>query len=147
MAPSPVKPGQSFGELALGIGSIAEGIGNVIRGVKGMEPAPMGMATRALSDYFGQKQDTTLERILDRLFAETQAQFDRKEREPSPEYRTQHTACLAPPQTSPRASSTVHFYGAHVLPARLLSLILLIQISPIWFSLSAWVIFLPKTLR
>jgi hypothetical protein len=83
MAPSPVKPGQSFGELALGIGSIAEGIGNVIRGVKGMEPAPMGMATRALSDYFGQKQDTTLERILDRLFAETQDKFTRNERSSS----------------------------------------------------------------
>jgi hypothetical protein len=83
MSPSPVKPGQSFGELALGIGSIAEGIGNVIRGVKGMEPAPMGMATRALSDYFGQKQDTTLERILDRLFAETQDKFTRNERSSS----------------------------------------------------------------
>jgi hypothetical protein len=67
----------------MGIGSIAEGIGNVIRGVKGMEPAPMGMATRALSDYFSQKQDTTLERILDRLFSETQAKFGSKEREPA----------------------------------------------------------------
>lgn len=92
MAPSPTKPGQSFGELALGIGSIAEGIGNVIRGVKGMEPAPMGMATRALSDYFGQKQDTTLERILDRLFAETQDKFTRKERPSSPEDQTQLSA-------------------------------------------------------
>jgi hypothetical protein len=91
MAPSPVKPGQSFGELALGIGSIAEGIGNVIRGVKGMEPAPMGMATRALSDYFGQKQDTTLERILDRLFADTQDKFTRKER-PSSESSAQPAA-------------------------------------------------------
>jgi hypothetical protein len=67
MAPSPTKPGQSFGELALGVGSIAEGIGNVVRGIKGMDPVPMGIATRTLSDYFGQKQDTTLERILDRL--------------------------------------------------------------------------------
>jgi hypothetical protein len=81
MAPSPAKPGQSFGELALGIGSIAEGIGNVIRSVKGMDPAPPGMATRSLSDYFGQKEDTTLERILDRLFSETQAKFEPKERE------------------------------------------------------------------
>jgi len=92
MAPSPTKPGRSFGEIALGIGSLAEGIGNVIRGVKGMEPAPMGMATRALSDYFGQKQDTTLERILDRLFAETQDKFTRKERPSSPEGQTQPSA-------------------------------------------------------
>ena len=92
MAPSPTKPGQSFGELALGIGSIAEGIGNVIRGVKGMEPAPMGMATRALSDYFTQKQDTTLERILDRLFADTQEKFTRKERPSSTEGQTQPSA-------------------------------------------------------
>ena len=92
MSPSPTKPGRSFGEIALGIGSLAEGIGNIIRGVKGMEPAPMGMATRALSDYFGQKQDTTLERILDRLFAETQEKFTRKEREPSSEYQTQSAA-------------------------------------------------------
>jgi hypothetical protein len=92
MAPSPVKPGQSFGELALGIGSIAEGIGNVVRSIKGMDPAPPGIATRSLTDFIGQNKDTTLERILDRLFSETQAKFEPKEREPSPEYRAQSAA-------------------------------------------------------
>lgn len=79
--PSPTKPGTSFGETALGIGAIAEGLGNVIRGIKGMEPAPQGMATRALSDYFTQKPDTTLEKILDRLFTETESKFRRKNEE------------------------------------------------------------------
>jgi hypothetical protein len=92
MAPSPQQPGRSFGETALGIGSIAEGIGNVVRSLRGMDPAPPGMATRALSDYFGQKQDTTLEKILDRIFADTQSKFARKEREPSYERETQPAA-------------------------------------------------------
>ena len=92
MAPSPVKPGQSFGELALGIGSIAEGIGNVVRSLKGMDPAPPGIATRSLTDFMGQNKDTTLERILDRLFADTQSKFARKEREPSSESQTQSVA-------------------------------------------------------
>lgn len=92
MAPSPQQPGRSFGEVALGIGSIAEGLGNVIRSIKGMDPVPQGMATRALGDYFGQKQDTTLEKILDRIFADTQSKFARKEREPSYERETQPAA-------------------------------------------------------
>jgi len=76
--PSPEKPGGSFAQTALGLGALAEGIGNVIRGVKGMEPAPPGMATSALSNYFQQKPDTSLERILDRLFMETESKFRRK---------------------------------------------------------------------
>ena len=79
--PSPTKPGSSFGETALGIGAIAEGLGNVIRGIKGMEPAPQGMATSALASYFQQKPDTSLERILDRLFTETESKFRRKTEE------------------------------------------------------------------
>ena len=94
MAPSPTKPGQSFGGLGLGlaIGMAGEATGNIIRALKGVDPAPPGMATRALSDYFSQKQDTTLERILDRLFADTQDKFTRKERPSSPEDQTQLSA-------------------------------------------------------
>jgi hypothetical protein len=79
--PSPAKPGNSFAQTAMGIGALAEGIGNVVRGIKGMDPAPPGMATSALSNYFQEKPDTSLERILDRLFTETESKFRRKKDE------------------------------------------------------------------
>ena len=79
--PSPEKPGSSFAQTALGLGALAEGIGNVVRGIKGMDPAPPGMATSALSNYFQEKPDTSLERILDRLFMETESKFRRKKDE------------------------------------------------------------------
>lgn len=81
--PSPEKPGSSFAQTALGIGALAEGLGNIIRGVKGMDPAPPGMATSALSSYFQEKPDSSLERILDRLFMETESKFRRKKDESS----------------------------------------------------------------
>ena len=56
--PSPAKPGNSFAQTALGIGALAEGIGNVVRGIKGMDPAPPGMATSALSLITSKRNQT-----------------------------------------------------------------------------------------
>jgi hypothetical protein len=96
--PSPQKPGNSFAQTAMGIGALAEGIGNVIRGIKGMDPAPPGMATSALSNYFQEKPDTSLERILDRLFMESESKFRRREdREDDP--------LIRPLSTSPQSAS------------------------------------------
>lgn len=96
--PSPAKPGNSFAQTALGVGALAEGIGNVIRGIKGMDPAPPGMATSALANFFQQQPDTSLEKILDRLLFETQSKFRRRE---SPEdERLMRSSSTAPQQAS-----------------------------------------------
>lgn len=64
------KPFDWKGTL-MGIGALGEGVGNLIRGIRGEAPAPMGMATRALSDYLNpNKQDSSLALLLEKLLSD-----------------------------------------------------------------------------
>lgn len=69
--PSSSGGGFDWKGTLLGIGALGEGVGNLIRGIRGEAPAPMGMATRALSDYLNpNKQDSSLAQLLEKLLTE-----------------------------------------------------------------------------
>lgn len=60
--------GMDWGKTLMGAGALFEGIGQLARGIRGEPPAPMGMATRALSDYLNQgRQDSMLARLIEQL--------------------------------------------------------------------------------
>ncbi len=60
--------GMDWNKTLLGAGALFEGIGQLARGIRGEPPAPMGMATRALSDYLNQgRQESMLARLLEQL--------------------------------------------------------------------------------
>jgi hypothetical protein len=72
------KPFDWGGTLA-GIGALGEGVGNLIRGIRGELPAPMGMATSKLSEYFNRdKQDSSLAILLEKLLREKEEDIDLK---------------------------------------------------------------------
>ena len=69
--------GTNWGGILTGIGALGEGVGNLIRGIRGELPAPMGMATSALSDYFNSgKQDSSLAILLEKLLREEKDDID-----------------------------------------------------------------------
>lgn len=62
------KSGSGLFENLMGAGALFEGIGQLARGLRGEPPAPMGMATRSLSDYLNQgRQDSMLAKLIEQL--------------------------------------------------------------------------------